>query len=27
MVFGCKIKNGLKMLEIQANESWRIWTK
>ena len=27
MIFGCKIKNGLKMLEIQANESWRIWTK
>ena len=23
--FGCKTKNGLEMLEIQANESWRIW--
>ena len=22
---GCKTKNGLEMLEIQANESWRIW--
>ena len=22
---GCKTKNGLDMLEIQANESWRIW--
>ena len=22
---GCKIKNGLEMLEIQAEESWRIW--
>jgi shikimate dehydrogenase len=22
---GCKTKNGLEMLEIQANESWRVW--
>ena len=22
---GCKIKNGLEMLEVQANEAWRIW--
>ena len=22
---GCKTKNGLEMLEIQANESWKIW--
>ena len=22
---GCKIKNGLEMLEIQAIESWKIW--
>ena len=22
---GCKTRNGLEMLEIQANESWRIW--
>jgi shikimate dehydrogenase len=22
---GCEIKNGLEMLEIQANESWKIW--
>ena len=22
---GCKTKNGLEMLEIQAEESWRIW--
>ena len=22
---GCETKNGLEMLEIQANESWRIW--
>ena len=22
---GCKTKNGLEILEIQANESWRIW--
>ena len=22
---GCKIKNGLEMLQIQADESWRIW--
>ena len=22
---GCKIKNGIEMLEIQANEAWRIW--
>ena len=27
MIFGCIIKNGLEMLEIQADESWRIWTK
>jgi len=24
-ISGCKVKNGLEMLEIQANESWRIW--
>ena len=24
---GCKIKNGLEMLEIQADESWKIWIK
>lgn len=24
---GCKIKNGLEMLEIQAEESWKIWNK
>ena len=24
-ISGCVIKNGLEMLEIQANESWRIW--
>ena len=23
---GCEIKNGLEMLKIQANESWKIWT-
>ena len=22
---GCKTKNGLEMLEIQANESWSVW--
>ena len=22
---GCKIKNGLEMLQIQADESWKIW--
>ena len=22
---GCKIKNGLEMLEMQAEESWKIW--
>ena len=22
----CKIKNGLEMLQIQAEESWNIWT-
>ena len=24
---GSKIKNGLEMLKIQANESWKIWNK
>ncbi len=22
---GCQIKNGMEMLKIQAEESWRIW--
>ena len=24
-ILGCKTKNGLEMLEIQANESWSVW--
>ena len=24
---GCKVKNGLEMLQIQAEESWKIWNK
>jgi shikimate dehydrogenase len=23
---GCRIKNGLEMLHLQANEAWRIWS-